>query len=114
MTRIAVLISFSGAGGVERMVLNLIDGFAAHGVAVDLLAIRAESAHLGALPEGVRMIDLGTRHSTLAIPALARYLAAGVDFIQYIQGIPFKTGRLHAYQPVINHMGKLCCSGYPL
>ena len=76
MTRIAVLISFSGAGGVERMVLNLIDGFAAHGVAVDLLAIRAESAHLGALPEGVRMIDLGTRHSTLAIPALARYLAA--------------------------------------
>lgn len=75
MTRIAVLISFSGAGGVERMVLNLIDGFAARGIAVDLLAIRAESAHLGALPAGVRMVDLGTRHSLLAVPALARYLA---------------------------------------
>jgi hypothetical protein len=45
--RLAVLISFSGEGGVERMVLNLIEGFAARGVAVDLLAIRADSAHLG-------------------------------------------------------------------
>ena len=83
MTRIAVLISFSGAGGVERMVLNLIDGFATHGVAVDLLAIRAESAHLGTL----RLRRCG-RHthgrlrcrlccrlcSRLAPPAAARWL----------------------------------------
>lgn len=75
MTQLAVLISFSGAGGVERMVLNLIDGFAARGIEVDLLAIRAESAHLGPLPDGVRLIDLGVRHSGLAILPLARYLA---------------------------------------
>jgi glycosyltransferase involved in cell wall biosynthesis len=72
--RLAVLISFSGEGGVERMVLNLVDGFAARGIAVDLLAIRADSAHLGALPPGVRLIDLGVRHSGLAVWPLARYL----------------------------------------
>ncbi|TCO81619.1 glycosyltransferase involved in cell wall biosynthesis [Plasticicumulans lactativorans] len=71
---LAVLISFSGEGGVERMVLNLVDGFAAAGLRVDLLAIRADSAHLGALPPGVHLHDLGVRHSGLAVPALARYL----------------------------------------
>lgn len=75
MNRLAVLASFSGEGGVERMVLNLVEAIAARGVGVDLLAIRAESAHLGDLPAGVRRIDLGTRHSTLATLPLARYLA---------------------------------------
>jgi glycosyltransferase involved in cell wall biosynthesis len=69
-----VLISFSGEGGVERMVLNLIGGLAARGLAVDLLAIRADSAHLGELPSGVRLVDLGVRHSGLAVVPLARYL----------------------------------------
>lgn len=73
-SRLAVLISFSGEGGVERMVLNLAEGFAALGVQVDLLAIRADSAHLGTLPEGVRLIDLGVRHSGMAVWPLARYL----------------------------------------
>lgn len=72
--RLAVLISFSGAGGVERMVLNLIEGLAARGLQIDLLAIRADSAHLGTLPAGVRLIDLGVRHSGLALWPLARYL----------------------------------------
>lgn len=74
MKRLAVLISFSGEGGVERMVLNLVEGFAARGIAVDVLAIRADSAHLGSLPPGVELIDLGVRHSALAIGPLVRYL----------------------------------------
>jgi glycosyltransferase involved in cell wall biosynthesis len=72
--RLAIVISFSGEGGVERMVLNLVGGMAACGVNIDLLAIRAESAHLGALPNGVRLVDLGVRHSALAVPSLVRYL----------------------------------------
>jgi glycosyltransferase involved in cell wall biosynthesis len=72
--RLAVLISLSGAGGVERMVLNLVEGLAARGLAIDLLAIRADSAHLGPLPPGVRLVDLGVRHSGLAVVPLARYL----------------------------------------
>ena len=72
--RLAILISFSGEGGVERMVLNLLEGLAASGVAVDLLAIRAESAHLNQLPRSVRLIDLGVRHTGLAVFPVARYL----------------------------------------
>lgn len=56
------------------MVLNLVEGFAARGIGVDLLAIRADSAHLGTLPPGVEFIDLGVRHSALAIGPLVRYL----------------------------------------
>lgn len=74
MKRLAVLISFSGEGGVERMVLNLVEGFAARGLQVDILAIRADSAHLGTLPPGVQLIDLGVRHSALAVGPLVRYL----------------------------------------
>ncbi len=74
MTRLPILISFSGEGGPERMVLNLAEGIAARGLTVDLLAIRADSAHLDRLPAGVNLIDLGVRHSGLAAPAIARYL----------------------------------------
>jgi glycosyltransferase involved in cell wall biosynthesis len=73
--RLAVLVSFSGYGGVERMVSNLLQGFAAHGMEVDLLAIRPPSASLREeLPAAVRLIDLGFNHSLLALPALIRYL----------------------------------------
>lgn len=71
---LAVFMSFSGAGGVERMVLNLVEGFVAAGYTVDLLAIRADSAHLRALPAGVNLIDLGVRHSGFAVFPLVRYL----------------------------------------
>ncbi len=74
MSRLAILVSFSGEGGVERMMLNLVEAIAARGIEVDLLAIRADSAHLATLPEGVRRIDLGVRHSLSAVRPLARYL----------------------------------------
>ena len=72
--RLAVLISFSGEGGVERMVLNLVEGFAELGRSVDLLSIRSDSAHLEALPEAVRHVDLKVRHSGTALAPLLRYL----------------------------------------
>ena len=75
MKRLAVLVSLSGEGGVERMVLNLVREFAAQpGLAVDLVLIREESRHLGDLPQGVNVVRLGVRHSALAVLPLARYL----------------------------------------
>lgn len=74
MSRLPILVSFSGEGGVERMVFNLVEAIAARGIDIDLLAIRADSAHLTALPDGVRLIDLGVRHSLPAVAPLARYL----------------------------------------
>ncbi|MDV3240289.1 glycosyltransferase [Methylocaldum sp. GT1TLB] len=74
--RLAVLISFSGTGGVERMVMNLLPAFSQEGLAVDLLAILRKPA-----PElirlngsGLRVLDLGVGHTALAVPGLVRYL----------------------------------------
>ncbi|MFO1418914.1 MAG: glycosyltransferase family 4 protein [Methylotetracoccus sp.] len=74
--KLAVFISFSGTGGVERMVLNLLPEFVEHGIEVDLAAIlRAPIPQVFRMRDaGVRLIDLGTRHTTLAAPAFACYL----------------------------------------
>ena len=72
--RLAVLLSFSGAGGVEHMVMNLVREFAARGKALDLLTIRADSAHFTDLPDNVRWLPLASRHALSAVPEVARYL----------------------------------------
>lgn len=73
--KLAVLISFSGEGGVERMILNLVEAFAGTpGIRVDLLVLREDSQHLSHLPEGVNLVRLGVRHSQLAVAAIGRYL----------------------------------------
>ncbi|TVQ88896.1 MAG: glycosyltransferase [Chromatiaceae bacterium] len=71
---IPILASFSGAGGVERMLVNLIEGLLAQGRAVELLLIRAEGPHLAAVPAAVHRVPLGARHALAAVPALARWL----------------------------------------
>ncbi len=73
---IAVFISFSGSGGVERMVSHLMRGFVDRGHPVDLVLVRRESPHLDGLPPGVNLIPLGTSHTFLALPALTAYLRA--------------------------------------
>jgi glycosyltransferase involved in cell wall biosynthesis len=72
--RLTLLASFSGAGGVERMLINLLRAMVGLGRELDLLTIRTDSPHLDDLPEGVRHIDLGVRHSHAAIAPLARHL----------------------------------------
>jgi glycosyltransferase involved in cell wall biosynthesis len=74
--RLAVLVSFSGAGGVERMVLNLIPAILDSGIGVDLLAIiRKPTPDLVRIEgTGFRLFDLGVSHTALAVPALVRYL----------------------------------------
>lgn len=71
---IAVFLSFSGSGGVERMVMNLVRGFVELGRRVELVVMRAEGPHLAGLPAEARLVRLGVRHSLLAPPVLARYL----------------------------------------
>lgn len=74
--RLAVLVSFSGDGGVERMMINLVCGMAARGTEIDLLLIKAASSRLDQLPSTVRIIRLGSRHTFANLPALVRYLRA--------------------------------------
>lgn len=72
--RLTVLMSFSGAGGVERMVMNLIREFARTGVEVDLLVLRAQGPHLQNIPDNVNLIRLKNTHTLPAVPELVRYL----------------------------------------
>ncbi|MFD2112459.1 glycosyltransferase [Thiorhodococcus fuscus] len=73
---LAVFASFSGTGGVERMLVNLLRGFVDLGQSVDLVLVRADSPHLARVPAEVRQVRLNVEHSLLAAPALARYLRA--------------------------------------
>jgi glycosyltransferase involved in cell wall biosynthesis len=72
--RIPIFASFSGAGGVERMLINLMQGFIDAGYAVDLLSVSARGPHVDQIPASVHRLDLGARHTLTAIPALAAYL----------------------------------------
>ena len=72
---LAIFVSFSGTGGVERVVHNLLQGLAAHDIDVDLLAVVGKDGWLPEIPwPNIRVIDLKVRHTHLALPALIRYL----------------------------------------
>lgn len=71
---VAILASFSGEGGVERMILNLAEGLSEIGCRVDLLCIRKDSPHLRQLPSSINVISLGIRHALQAVYPVARYL----------------------------------------
>jgi glycosyltransferase involved in cell wall biosynthesis len=74
--RIAVFISFSGNGGVERMIVNLCTGFSRRGYQVDLLLIKDRSDHLAHLPDDVNVIRLGSKHAYSSLWRLVKYLRA--------------------------------------
>ena len=73
MKRLAVMISFSGDGGVERMVTNLCAEFAQH-VHLDLLALKLDGGHAERIPAGVRLIRLNARHAWTSVREVADYL----------------------------------------
>jgi len=72
--KITVFISFSGEGGVERMISNLIHEFVRQEHPVDLLLIKARGEHLKRLPKEVNIIKLGSDHSALTLWPMVRYL----------------------------------------
>lgn len=72
--KLAILISFSGRGGPERMTLNLADQLAAEGHAIDLLTIRRISPHLLGPRPTLNLVSLGTRHTWASLLPLCRYL----------------------------------------
>ncbi len=72
--RIAVFAATSGHSGVDRILVNLIEQWAAWGLQVDLLQVRRHGPRLTSIPEGVRCVDLGAAHVNSVLPALIRYL----------------------------------------
>lgn len=72
--RIAIFVSTSGHSGVDRAMQHLIPALARRGYAVDLLKVRRHGPNLTEVPEGVRIVDLGSRHTYTCLPAIVRYL----------------------------------------
>lgn len=70
----AIFAATSGHSGVDRVVANLAEQWAAWGLRVDLLQVRNHGPRLDPVPTGVRCVDLGTAHVNSALPALVRYL----------------------------------------
>lgn len=72
--KLAILISFSGHGGPERMILNLAEQLAADGHDVDLVTIRRISPHLRPHLPKVNLVPLETCHTWTSLLPLCRYL----------------------------------------
>jgi len=72
--KVTLFMSFSGEGGVERMITNLVREFVHQGHPVEMVLIKARGEHLKRLPEGVTITRLGTEHSLLSLWPLVRYL----------------------------------------
>ncbi len=72
--RIAVFLSFSGQGGVERMMLNLCEGLISLGHPVDLLLIKDRSRYLTTAHPDIRIVKFRASHALSALPELVRYL----------------------------------------
>ena len=58
--RLAVFLPALYGGGAERTMLNLAQGLAARGHAVDLLLARAEGPYLEQVSRSLRVIELNT------------------------------------------------------
>jgi len=72
--RVAILVAFTGDGGVENMVANLARGLVRRGIAVDILLLKARGGHVARLPEQARILRLDVRTSLLGLPAVTAYL----------------------------------------
>jgi len=63
-----------GGGGAEASMLKIAGGLAERGLAVDLVLCRCQGALLGAVPAGVRVVELAP-----AVPLVARLAALRAD-----------------------------------
>lgn len=71
---LALFLPSLQGGGAERAMLNLAQGFAERGLAVDLVLAKAEGPYLSQIPLGVRMVNLGASRVLTSLPSLVRYL----------------------------------------
>lgn len=74
MKKLSILISFSGDGGVEKMMINLLEGLIDQGVKIDLLVIKDRPPHFSRIPKGVNIIKLGPNSAWLCKKPLIDYL----------------------------------------
>jgi len=71
---VAVLVAFSGDGGVENMVVNLVSAWLAQGVRVDVVLIKSRGGHVQRLPAGATVFRLNALTTLTALPRIVGYL----------------------------------------
>ena len=72
--RLALFLPTLDDGGAERVMLQLAASFSARGHAVDLVVAVPGGPLEGHVPAGPRVVGLGASRTSLALPALVRYL----------------------------------------
>lgn len=72
---LAIVVSFSGNGGVEKMMINLINEFTKYeNLSIDLLLIKDKSKYLQNISEKVNIIKLRSKHSSTSFIPILLYL----------------------------------------
>ena len=72
--RLAVLVPSLDGGGAERVVVNLLRGFARHDLDIDLLLVNARGPLLDEVPAGVSVVPLRGNRVAATLPGLVAYL----------------------------------------
>jgi glycosyltransferase involved in cell wall biosynthesis len=72
--RLALFLPTLDDGGAEHVMLDLGTSFSARGHVVDLVVGVPGGPLTPKLPRGLRVVDLGARRTTVALPAFVRYL----------------------------------------
>ena len=74
MTDLAVFLTDLGGGGAERVMINIAEGFADRGYAVDLVLAKRQGPYLAGLSSRLNLIDLAVPRLSRSLPGLVRYL----------------------------------------
>jgi hypothetical protein len=72
--RIAIFMPSLFGGGGQRSMINLANGMADYGYAVDLVLAQVEGPFLSEVRSPVRVVDLKASRALTSLPALVRYL----------------------------------------
>jgi len=71
---VAIFLRSLTGGGVERIIVNLAQGFVERGLRVDLLLTRADGPYLSQVSPEVRIVDLQAPNLLGSLPKLVSYL----------------------------------------
>ena len=71
---VTLFIPNLAGGGAERAMVNLAKGLDRAGVEVDLLVASATGAYASAIPDGVRLVDMGRKRVVSCLPDVVLYL----------------------------------------
>ncbi len=109
--RIALFVPTLGAGGAERVMVNLAYGFLLAGQSVDFVVVRKEGPYVYELPTGLNIVDLGVKHTSLAVIALSNYLRrvnpdimlSAMDYANVVALLAKKISRVRTLSVISEH-----------